>query len=169
MSTNPNTSTTSITVPVPDDRVAEFYQFFGQWLAGTFPLARTPETPASPSEPRPAPTYKHWGNTEADLEDAALLWSKFSPRARKMFSLLIDNPEKRFTGEEIAEAVNIPNGAHGVAGVLAWPGRHGAAIGRLLPSIWDEDEETEETYYWMSEERADLFRAARERAEGTAA
>ena len=82
-----------------------------------------------------------------------------------MFSLLIDNPEKEFTGEQIAEECGIPNGAHGVAGVLAWPGRHGAAIGRGLPTEWREDPETLESFYSMPAMRAKMFKAARETVE----
>ena len=85
-----------------------------------------------------------------------------------MFSLLMDHAEDEFTGTQIAQEVNIPNGAHGVAGVLAWPGRFGAAIGRGLPSEWREDPETWESYYWMPAKRAEMFRAVREKVEGTA-
>src|SRR5687767_5877439 len=108
---------TDITVPVPDDRTAEFFQFFGLWLAGDLSLSpkgpqglqSLPEgTGASQQEFRP------WADTPEDVEDAAALWKKFSPRARAMFSLLIDNPGKEFTGEQIAEAVKIPHGAYGV-------------------------------------------------------
>ena len=85
-----------------------------------------------------------------------------------MFSLLIDNPGEEYTGAQIAEACDIPNGAHGVAGVLAWPGRHGAAIGRGLPTEWREDPETFEGYYWIPTDRAEVFKAAREKAERAA-
>lgn len=151
-----------ITVPVPDDRIAEFYSFFGTWLAGSL-------NPSSgeAADGSGVPQASHeWGSTDDDLADAVALWKKFSPRARAMFSLLIDNPGTEYTGEQIAEACGIPNGAHGVAGVLAWPGRHGAAIGRGLPSNWRQDPETFESFYAMSPERAALFGAARDAAEG---
>jgi hypothetical protein len=82
-----------------------------------------------------------------------------------MFSLLMDHPDQEYTGEQIAQEVNIPNGAHGVAGVHAWPGRHGNAIGRGLPSHWREDPETLQSFYWMPATTAELFRAARARVE----
>ncbi len=82
-----------------------------------------------------------------------------------MFSLLIDHPDREYTGDQIAEC-GIPNGAHGVAGVLAWPGRHGSAIGRGLPSEWREDPVEVVGYYWIPADRAEVFKAARERAEG---
>ncbi len=162
-------ATSNITIPVPLERTAEFYQFFGLWLAGDLSLPNL-GLKGSRSLPEPqeaAADITPWGTGDADLRDATLLWEKFSIRARTMFSLLIDNPQRKFTGEEIAKAANIPNGAHGVAGVLAWPGRHGYTVGRPLPSEWREDPDTQESHYWMPKERADLFRAARERVEGT--
>lgn len=158
-----------ITVPVPDERIAEFYQFFGLWLAGSLSLNPTPsegtEAPTSSFE-TPAPAkVTPWGDADSDFTDAVTLWQKYSPRARAMFSLLIDNPAKEFTGANIAETCNIPNGAHGVAGVLAWPGRHGAKINRGLPSSWREDPETLESYYWMPKKRAAFFKSVRESAE----
>lgn len=162
---------TNVTVPVPDDRTAEFYQFFGLWLAGSLSLPGTSlGATAEISKASPeGPARKQWGkDAEADAADAAALWAKYSKNARGMFGLLMDNPGKEYTGDEIAEAVGIPNGAHGVAGVLAWPGRHGAEIGRGLPTSFREDEETGLTYYRITAEQADLFKAAREKVEGSA-
>ncbi len=159
---------TDLTVPVPDDRTAEFYQFFGLWLARALSLPGTqPEAPSSPAEYPSREALTPWSDTEQAYADAEALWKKFSPNARAMFSLLIDNPDKEFTGEQIAEACNIPNGAHGVAGVLAWPGRHGWAIRRGLPSEWREDPETLQGYYRVPADRAEMFKAAREKVEGT--
>lgn len=154
-----------ITVPVPEERTAEFYQFFGLWLAGSLSIS---QSPAGASEASPRPQHAPWGTTEQDYVDAEALWKKYSANARKMFSLMIDNPDTKYTGEQIAEACGIPNGAHGVAGVLAWPGRHGAAIGRRLPTDWDEDENDGTSYYWIPAERAAMFKDVREKAEAAA-
>lgn len=158
-----------ITVPVPDERTAEFYQFFGLWLAGSLSLNQASSEAAEGSVALPETSepvkLTPWGDDDSDFADAVALWHKYSPRARAMFSLLIDNPGKEYTGADIAEACNIPNGAHGVAGVLAWPGRHGAKLKRGLPSAWREDPETLESYYWMSEKRAAFFKSVRESAE----
>lgn len=115
-----------ITVPVPEARTAEFYQFFGLWLAGSLSLpGGIPVGAESPSETSQMPTpHQPWGDTKSDVNDAALLWEKYSPRARAMFSLLVDNPGKEFTGEQIADAANIPNGARRGRGPrLARPSR----------------------------------------------
>lgn len=160
----------TVPVPVPAERIPEFYQLFGLWLAGSLSLpAGNPTSLSTSPQASGLPPVKEWSDADSDLTDAVVLWDKFSANARAMFSLLIDNPGKKFTGEQIAEATNISNGAHGVAGVLAWPGRHGYAIGRGLPSCWREDPETLESVYWMSEERASLFAAARQKVEGNAA
>jgi len=160
-----------VTVPVPDDRTAEFYQFFGLWLAGSLSLNQRPVVAPDTSAEVPPVKYHDlplWGTTEEDFNDAEVLWMKYSPNARKMFSLLIDNAGKQFTGDQIADAVGIPNGAHGVAGVLAWPGRYGYAMGRRLPSDWREDQAAEESYYWMPAERAEMFKSVREKVQGAA-
>ena len=161
-----------ITVPVPEDRTAEFYQFFGLWLGGSLSLAQSPagasDGPSQASEIAKALPLTAWGSTEQDFADAEAMWKKYSKAARAMFGLLIDNPGKEYTGEQIAEAVGIANGAHGVAGVLAWPGRHGAAIGRGLPTEWREDQDAEESYYWIPAARAEMFKSVRVEVEASA-
>jgi Family of unknown function (DUF6416) len=141
------------------------HQFFGLWLAGS--LSQSPNPPGAPESHAEAsqPQRTPWGDTEQDLADAEALWRRYSPAARAMFSLLMDHPDQEYTGEQIAQEVNIPNGAHGVAGVHAWPGRYGNAIGRGLPSEWREDPETLQSFYWMPAATAQLFRAARARVE----
>ena len=160
-----------ITVPVPDERTAEFYQFFGLWLAGSLTLHQShlgaSKSPAKAAEIK-YDDLPFWGATEQDYADAEVLWKKYSANARKMFGLLVDNPGKEFTGDQIAQECGIPNGAHGVAGVLAWPGRHGYALGRRLPSDWREDVDAGTSYYWIPADRAELFKDVREKVEAAA-
>ena len=143
-----------VTVKVPEDRVPEFYVMYGQWLNGA-PAAeaalvgRNAQTPDS----RPA-----W--TEADGDVAREVWNKLSSAAKRLFSTLIDNPETPFSGEELAEILGLPNGKHGVAGVLAWPGRHCAGVNRRW--FWDWDyPDGEVAVYWLSRGNAALFEEAR--------
>lgn len=161
-----------VTVPVPDERTAEFYQFFGLWLAGSLSPSPNPfggsQDRSGTSGTSLPPKLIPWGTAEKDYADAETLWKKFSPRARAMFSLLMDNPGKEFTGEQIAEACDIPNGRNGVAGVLAWPGRHGSAMGRGLPTDWREDLDAQQSYYWIPVERAEVFKVARAKVERAA-
>lgn len=110
-----------ITIPVPEERVPVFYRFFGHWLEGSLSFSG-----GASRGNRGAPgrtTTKPWGTTAQDVADAALLWRKYSPPARAMFSLLMDNPDKELTGNQIAEAINLSTGAAAVAGLL--PGRSG--------------------------------------------
>ena len=66
-------------------------------------------------------------------------------------------------GEELAAAVGIPNGKYGVAGVLTWPTRHCAAVGRTLLCRYEEPMTPDVSgTYWIDQEVADLFRPVRE-------
>ncbi|MEA2155276.1 MAG: hypothetical protein QOE11_1416 [Solirubrobacteraceae bacterium] len=160
-----------ITVAVPEDRVPEFYV----WFAGF--LAADPGSPGPPwggrgrgrgagpgggmHGPRhafddPAP----W--SDADGEQAAWLYGKLAPPARGLFDLLIDAPGERRAGNEIAAGLGLEKGAHGVAGILAWPGRYSRKLARELP-IATEGREDGGTDYYMDPAIAQLFAAARER------
>lgn len=154
-----------ITVPVPDARVADFYQFFGQWLAGTLPGAINAPTLAEPESS--GVERQAWSSD--DLDKAEWLWRKLSKHAKKMFAMLMDEPGREFTGAEIAKAAEIPNGANGVAGVLAWPGRYCWQLERHMPTSWRDGEDPySPSVYWMSPEVAELFRAARSNVEQSA-
>lgn len=102
----------------------------------------------------------HWLEADYadDLENAIHVYGLLSARGRGLFDLLMDNPDKRFSGDELADILNIPNGRYGTAGTLAWPGRHAQAVGRRLPVYWDRETHT----YWMTKEIASLFREARD-------
>jgi len=139
------------TVPVPEDRISEFYVMFGHWLAGTemepFDVAK--------------PELQAWTNNKEDEELAKVVWTKLSDRAKSLFSTLMDAPEKKFSGEDLAEALDIPNGKYGTAGVLAWPGRHSSAVGRILPCNYEDGPVGGSAGYWMTKEVAALFRTVR--------
>lgn len=141
-----------VTVKVPQERLADFYAMFGAWLAG-----------ADHEQMDSAPTSEvsAWQNTDEDFVLAQVVWEKFSDRAKSLYSTLMDSPEQRFSGEDLAEALHIPNGKYGVAGVLAWPGRHCAAVGRPLPSRDEEGAVGASSSYWMTKEVASLFRKVR--------
>jgi hypothetical protein len=80
-----------------------------------------------------------------------------------MFGLLMDHPGDAMTREELAAAVGMPNGKYGVAGVLAWPARHCAAVERPLLGRYEEamDPGASGTC-WIDQAVADLFRPVRE-------
>jgi hypothetical protein len=141
-----------VSVKVPEDRIAEFYAMYGRWLASPGGEGSADEQHISAET-----GAVEWGPD--DIELAATVWAKFSPRARAVFSTLIDEPGERYFGEELARLHNIPNGSHGVAGVLAWPSRHCVAAGRRWCWKWDNRERG--AVYWMDDTLAQLFRQAR--------
>src|SRR5207247_3163795 len=97
-----------------------------------------------------------------DVALARVVWEKFSPRAKALFSLLMDHPGHKVLGEDLAATLNIPNGKSGVAGVLAWPARHCAAVNRVVPWRWEDGPEGGGAYYWVDQEVADLFKKFRD-------
>jgi hypothetical protein len=158
-----------VTVAVPEERVPEFYAWFAAFLAAT------------PGEPPPAPTagggwesrrgggrhggmrHRHhdpqpWSAQDADR--AAWLYHRLAPPARALFDILIDAPGQTFSGNELASRLGLEKGAHGVAGVLAWPGRYCRKLGRELPFA-TEGRPDGGTDYSMAPTVAELFAAAR--------
>lgn len=140
-----------ITVKVPDDRVAEFYSMFGRWLAEPAMLAVS-------SADETGDELAEWSQSDGELAEA--VWRKLSESAKALFSILMDNPGTRFSGDELGQLLGLPNGKHGVAGILGWPGRTSRAVGRTWPWAW-EYPEGKNVRYWMTDEVADLFRQAR--------
>jgi hypothetical protein len=142
-----------VTVPVPDDRVAQFYEMFGRWLGGADGLS---------TGDIDAPELLQWSNSGEDVALARKVWVKLSPRAQALFRLLMSKPGQKFAAEELADTLDIPHGKNGVAGALAWPGRHSHAVGRWLPVRYEDGPVGRGALYWMEPEVAELFRRAME-------
>ena len=137
----------SITVDVPQERVAEFYLWFAHFL-------QAPAGMAPPRGPRGGFGRGWPGDAErpawsaGDAEQARRLYHRLSPPAREMFDMLIDAPGVPVSGNEIASRLGLENGAHSVAGILAWPGRWSRKLGRAFP-ITTEGREDGATDYRM--------------------
>jgi Family of unknown function (DUF6416) len=142
-----------VTVKIPEDRVGDFYELVGRWLSGEQPGGEVTDAAAA--------TPQDWTNSDDDLVLARLVWEKFSPHAKALFSLLMDQPGHKVSGEDLAATLDIPNGKSGVAGVLAWPARHCAAVNRVGPWWWEYGPEGDGAYYWVEQDVADLFRKVR--------
>jgi hypothetical protein len=165
-----------ITVAVPEERVPEFYVWFAGFLAGA-PGAGPGVPPAGPPwRGRGGPhggrgRDRMFGEPAAwsadDGDEAAWLYGKLAEPARALFDLLIDAPGERRAGNEIAAALGLEKGAHGVAGILAWPGRYSRKLARELP-IATEGREDGGTDYYMDPAVAEIFATARERVRGAA-
>jgi hypothetical protein len=151
-----------VTVAVPEERVPEFYVWFAQFLAaqaGGPPPWGGPRGRGRGFGMRPHFEAAAWSAQDAD--QAAWLYGKLAPPARELLDLLIDAPGRRFSGNEIAARLRLEKGAHGVAGILAWPGRYSRKLGRELP-IATEGREDGGTDYHLEPDVAALFAAARE-------
>jgi hypothetical protein len=148
-----------VTVPVPEERVAEFYLWFASFLAaepGAPPPGRRGARRAGfghPGHPEPAA----WSAKDAD--QARWLYGKLAPPARALFDLLAGAPGERFAGNDIAARLGLEKGAHGVAGILAWPGRYTRRLGRVSP-IATAGRDDGGTDYFMDPDVAALFAAA---------
>jgi hypothetical protein len=145
-----------VTVPVPEERVAEFYAWFAAFLAA--------EPGHGPGRPgfggrgrrgrRPPGTAAAW--SAGDGERAAWLYGRLAPAARELFDLVAAAPGRRFSGNEVAARLGLEKGAHGVAGILAWPGRYCRHLDRTLP-IATAGRADGGTDYFMEPEVAALF------------
>jgi len=164
-----------VTVAVPEDRVPEFYLWFAAFLASA-PGAAVPEGGRGPFGPggpwgrrgpggrRGGPGFGHHDDpspwTADDADQAAWLYGKLAPPARALFDALIDAPGERIAGNDLAARLGLEKGAHGVAGILAWPGRYCRKLGRPVPIATDGREDGG-TDYFMDPAVAALFAAAR--------
>ena len=149
-----------VTVAVPEERVPEFYAWFAAFLAaepGT-PPPLSGRGRRGPRGPHRREDAKAWSADDAD--QAAWLYRKLAPPARELFDLLADMPGERIGGEQVATRLELEKGSHGVAGILAWPGRYSRHLGRVLP-IATEGRADGGTDYYMQPEVATLFAAAR--------
>jgi hypothetical protein len=149
-----------VTVAVPEDRVPEFYAWFAAFLA-----AEPGTPPPSAGRGRRGPHgFRHYGEASAwsadDADQASWLYRKLAPPARELVDLLSGAPGERFGGEDIAKRLGLEKGAHGVAGILAWPGRYSRHLSRVLP-ISTEGRVDGGTDYYMEPDTAALFAAAR--------
>lgn len=150
-----------VTVGVPEERVPEFYAWFAAFLAaepGSGPPRRGFGPRGGRHGHRHGPEAAPW--TRDDLESAAWLYRRLAPPARALFDLLAAAPGERFAGNDVAARLGLEKGAHGVAGILAWPGRYTRKLGRAFP-IATAGRADGGTDYFMEPEVAELFLRAR--------
>jgi Family of unknown function (DUF6416) len=150
-----------VTVAVPEERVPEFYAWFAAFLASE--PGATPPPWAGRGRGHGPRGFRHPREAQAwsanDADQAAWLYGRLAPPARELFDLLATAPGERFGGEQIAKQLGLDKGAHGVAGILAWPGRYCRRISRVLP-IATAGRPDGGTDYYMEPEVAALFAAA---------
>jgi hypothetical protein len=145
-----------VTFDIPERLLGQFYVAVG----GVLKRAQL-ESAAEQAEPQ----LREWGTFGGDDDQAAAAWRKFSPRARAVFSLLMDNPGNALPADELATRIGLTNGKHGLAGVVAWPSRQCAELGYVPPFRFDNSAAPNEAgTYWMDPQTAELFVAARQRS-----
>lgn len=149
-----------VTVAVPAERVPEFYAWFASFLTaepGTAPAL-------AGGGRRGSRGHRYHDETQAwsaqDADQAAWLYRRLAPQARQLFDLLAGTPGARVGGDDVAKRLKLEKGAHGVAGILAWPGRYSRHLNRALP-IATEGRPDGGTDYYMAPELAELFTDAR--------
>jgi hypothetical protein len=150
-----------VTVPVPEERVAEFYAWFAAFLAaepgvGPWRGGRGGGRHGRPGGRRHGGGEPATGWSAGDGERASWLYGRLAPAAQELFDLLAAEPGRRFAGNEVAARLGLEKGAHGVAGILAWPGRYCRHLGRALP-IATEGRPDGGTDYFMEPDVAALF------------
>lgn len=150
----------TITVDVPEERVAEFYLWFAHFLQAPAGMAPPRGPRGGFGRGRFADAERHPWSAD-DVELARRLYHRLSPPAREMFDLLIDAPGVAVSGNELASRLGLDNGAHSVAGILAWPGRWSRKLDREFPisTVGREDGATD---YRMDAGTAAVFAAARD-------
>jgi Family of unknown function (DUF6416) len=147
-----------LTFEVPDRLLGDVYAAIGA------AFKRAQQSTTAEEEPK----LHDWGITEAFADEAELAdmaWRKFSPRAQAVFTLLMENPGVAMEADEIAAKIGLANGRHGLAGVVAWPSRQCAEMGRTPPFRYENPPSPGDTgSYWMDPQTAQLFIAARDRS-----
>jgi hypothetical protein len=144
-----------VTVKVPEELVGELYAAVGRLLSGE------PDRVAVQPDGTSGVPARGWGDTDDDLLLAREVWGKLSSNASALFARLMVTPGQSVSGEDLAAELGIPNGKYGIAGVLAWPGRHCAAVGRPPLWSWEYGPAGGSADYWIEEHVADLFRKVR--------
>jgi hypothetical protein len=144
-------SITNLTVPVPSDRVPEFYRWFADWVDGK-PLSDGKMSGAAPAE--------------RELDTAVRWWNLLKPREREIFGLWAQAAPSMLTASEIIDKLDL-NGPRDIPGILSWPGRKGEKAGFEVRWSFRYDPITEEPLYGIEDaEYAELIRRARATAEG---
>jgi hypothetical protein len=157
-----------ITVPVPADRVAEFYRWFADWHEGTLPAV-----PTAGLRGATAPVVETVVSVDADARFAAAVkwWRSLRPNERGIWGLWIEAAPKLLAADEIVKALRL-NGPRDIPGSVSWSDRKGQKVGFKVSWRFDYDPATGAPVYGLRDvddlsavEYADLLRRARAEAE----
>ena len=144
-------TTTNVTVPVPSERLSDFYRWFADWTDG-----RSVSVEAADG----APTA-----IQPDLDAAVRWWRLLKPGERKIFGVWIDAAPGMVTAGAIIAQLGL-KGPREIPGILSWTGRKGHKVGFPVRWSFRYDPTTEEPLYGIEDtEYASLIREARSAAE----
>jgi hypothetical protein len=91
------------------------------------------------------------------VQAAMEILNRLSDQASALFDELMDNPDTKYTGTQLADKHQVINGAAGVAGAFGWPGRYCHEAGYALAVKTDK----KNGLYWMDADTAEVFDVAR--------
>ena len=149
-----------VTVAVPEERVAEFYIWFGEFLAPSPEARRHWGVDGAARAGRAAAARaRAWSADDAD--QATWLYASWRRRRASCSTCSRRRPGERFARRGDRQAARAREGRRTASrGILAWPGRYSRHLGRLLP-IETTGRPDGGTDYYMEPEVAALFRKAR--------
>lgn len=140
------------TVSVPVDRLASFYEMFGQWLANDGKVE----------------SGGGWRNgaewAPNDLVAMIDLYRAISPTARKVLELWAQRSPEWISGSDTADAVGL-SGPKALAGTLSSVGKAAGKVAHQLPYQQEDGEVGTSGNYRVSQRCAELFLAARNEVE----
>ncbi|WP_233306741.1 DUF6416 domain-containing protein [Pseudonocardia terrae] len=129
-----------VILAVPADKAARLRDLTKLWLEG-----------------RP---NAEWRATDHDL--AIALWVQLDERRRRVFSVLIDHPGRRFRAEEIIELTGDTMSLKNLTSLLGHPAVLSEQLGRAWPWQYDYPAgRSEHAVYWFEPDIAALFDKAR--------
>ncbi|QNE35868.1 hypothetical protein [Leifsonia shinshuensis] len=140
-----------ITVPVPSDRIPEFYRVFADWIeGGAHAFAdESQSTTRQQVEQNPA---QRW-------------WLSLNANERAFFGVMIDTSPRMVTGEEVAQRMGLESESR-IGPVLSWSRRKGEKAGLAVWWEFRQDPITGVPMYGIEDtDFAEKIRKAREAAE----
>ena len=132
-----------VAVMVPEDRVPEFYERHGRWLASLEGEQPSPSLPQGRRIP--------W--TQGDTAAAKHVWMGSPARCREVLAVIVERGEER--ADYLIERLGLRDGQE-LGGLLAWPGRLASQAGRKKPVR--RRREVDGTIYYMEPHVRALFR-----------
>ncbi|MDP9370324.1 MAG: DUF6416 domain-containing protein [Chloroflexota bacterium] len=145
-----------VQIPIPGDRVEEFFDLFGRWLQSPTAAPRPVGNGASTDQVAAQPWLV--GDQDESLRDARFVYWRASAAARAILDYWLEHPETPISGADLSSRLGF-SGPQVISGTLASVGLRSKAVGRELPFRYEASPGGGQ--YWMQADLVALFRAAR--------